>query len=479
MIYIKTFESFDSTYLRNLFSSIDKKSLDNFKLDLEEVCKNIDFPLSSLSDELVFFLPFYKALEIEPDKKFNPKLKHPDVIKFWFDMSGEYLGISTKGERRNVVKARGFSKKISDYELIRRDLDLPEVKNLPHGTIVLAQLERSSEFCIGIVYQSDGSTFIIQDLCDGQSPGDSNYKKYADYSWIIVSRNDYIEINECVEKTPSEIEKVTNAVEDLISSEIILSNNFDIYSLDAKSVLDNASFALVFRLDSAKSLGLSKIQIKKKRKSEKKGALFLTKSKARQINIERYLKTLSQRLDIELGFKNIETVLMRLLGQKYFLFFLSLNYESKSKPIINKLLDTIVNVNVYSSYILNSEIERVKYILEDQYLSNNDLKDSMNKNQVEFNKLKFYVRFSEISELAYQKFKNMKYETVEDSLIALEKIDSLKRIMYKLDKIDFFDILPRMWKTKNWEISYREGYLEANTSTFVFLDSLEKVIRNI
>ena len=60
-----------------------------------------------------------------------------------------------------------------------------------------------------------------------------------------------------------------------------------------------------------------------------------------------------------------------------------------------------------------------------------------------------------------------------------KKIDSLKRIMYKLDKIDFFDILPRMWKTKNWEISYREGYLEANTSTFVFLDSLEKVIRNI
>jgi hypothetical protein len=443
------------------------------------VCKNIDFPLSSLSDELVFFLPFYKALEIEPDKKFNPRVSaNPDVIKFWFDMSGEYLGISTKSETRTSSR-KVFSRKMSNYKLIRRDLSLDEVRNLPHGTIVLAKLDYgNSESCIGMVYKYKEITYILQDLYDGQDPGgDSNYKDYAENSWVIYSRGDFMEIHELESNTKEN--KDDSLVKDLISSEIILRNNFGIYSLDAKSLLDNANFALVFRLDSAKSLGLSKIQIKKKRKSEKKGALFLTKSEARQINIERYLKTLSQRLDIELGFKNIETVLMRLLGQKYFLFFLSLNYESKSKPIINKLLDTIVNVNVYSPKTLNTEIERVKYLLESQYISNNELKDFMNENQIEFNKLKFYVRFSEISELAYQKFKNMKYETVEDSLVTLEKIDSLKRIMYKLDGLDFFEVLKRMCKTKNWERSYREHYLEGNPSTFVLLDSLEKAVRNI
>jgi hypothetical protein len=83
--YIKLFEAFDSSKVSGVISYIKNK--DKFINTLKLVCNTIDFPYSKL-DDLFEYLPFKKALN---KKAIDQNIGEISLIKFWFDVNGNYL----------------------------------------------------------------------------------------------------------------------------------------------------------------------------------------------------------------------------------------------------------------------------------------------------------------------------------------------------------------------------------------------------
>ncbi|NBO23054.1 hypothetical protein EBU94_06940, partial [bacterium] len=84
--HIIIFEAFKSTKLSRVLSYIgDEKSRKEFLSQLEFISGIFDFPMSEISDDMMLYSRFQKAIEL------NTGQEGKEWIKFWFDEKGKLI----------------------------------------------------------------------------------------------------------------------------------------------------------------------------------------------------------------------------------------------------------------------------------------------------------------------------------------------------------------------------------------------------
>jgi len=378
MKYLKLFEGFESNRVSAILSFLHKKlnnksNADKFLADLNRLAKKYDFPLSTLSDKEIDYLPVNKALLIgKGEEAMNPSDIY--AIKYWFSIEKGYLCQTGVGNKE--VKFNNYEKFLSsgESELNSNHLDyLTREYNLT-GLIVPCDLGGlqsgdkvvmvcnddfsgdESELTYGEIYidNNDGEYYFFQNSCNGTSPDDGHTIPGYRYAWVLGTPR-----NENVDHTM--IHKI------IVDNKPLRFNNDDIKEEPSESVWDfnlplknnppvkletwkskynetlklakEANFAIVLYLDDVLVKDISKEEISKERVDMRKDALALMSNEdVRKANVKRYLEKLFYTLGIEKDkqeLKNLNGVVKStILGE----YFLMLNYDSS---FISRLTDFI------------------------------------------------------------------------------------------------------------------------------------------
>jgi hypothetical protein len=411
MKYLKLYEAFESNILSKTIGFIkDKDEKSNFLKILKNICDDLDFPFSKLSDDFFEYLPFKKALwkndmtgdetcdatsEIAfPDyavegevckggkikrlwgsrtrdvecpicsgtgtKKKKPELK---LIKFWFDKDGSY--VTTSVVDGIILKSRGesykaksiFSDSISDYETIKYGLSLSEIKKLNDGDFVyFTNVEGSGIAC---VYKSRGYTYFLQNFANGNTPSESDWKKISPFSWVITSESDYEKAD--LVKPKDKLEKLEDEIDPYTwnAKVSIRRNRIQITEGSIYPDLKNCHFAIIFDLGKLKKYEYEKVSdISTKRSLDKTGATaLLTDEQIKNQNIKRYIDEIVKTSDITSDLSNTNKVVNRFLGGNKILFLIM--------SVGSRLNDDIFGlITRYYKFIKSDESDK-KYHIED------------------------------------------------------------------------------------------------------------------
>lgn len=145
MKYLKLFEGFESNRISAILSFLNKKinkpNSDKFLNDLTRLAKKYDFPLSTLSDKEIEYLPVNKALAIgKGDEAMNPSDIY--AIKYWFSVEKGYLCQTGVGNKKMEFGSYGKFVSSGESELTEDHLAyLAREYNLT-GLIVPFDLDR-------------------------------------------------------------------------------------------------------------------------------------------------------------------------------------------------------------------------------------------------------------------------------------------------------------------------------------------------
>lgn len=349
MRYLKLYEAFSSNTLSKLYKHLkkknaSKKSLNQFKEDIEVMAKSFDIPMDKISDEDVSYLSRKKALQLRSEAKNDSGIW---AIKFWFDKDGEYIGTSGTGNATfefstasssGSRQSRPYSK--AQWDKIKRSLTYgfpktgclkpvlsDEYGNLESGDDVIAVLCDIDDYedyasidnlLYGKIFvDGDGELYIMHDNrnADGMSPNDSPSDEYPDiewggYSWRIADggkrpNSDHFNLHRVV-KSPNPLDYYSDKKEDADVAVDPFSFNLSLEEIeDGKLALSSwsgnteekiriekeADFAVILYIDGILSRGLkSKAATSDERKEARKGAIALMSDEDfKSANIEKYL----------------------------------------------------------------------------------------------------------------------------------------------------------------------------------------------
>lgn len=368
--YIKLFEAFESEKISKTLGFIGKDAKKIFLSQLKDITKNIDMPISKLSDEYFKYLPFKKALDLksEPEKvkcdqesswiegEFceGGRIKRTwgtgfrsvectnckgtgfvtigvgqiKYLKFWFTSDGKYVNTTAvDGVIRNQNNTNintSFSTKKSDYDEVRRIDSLRDLRDSTvTGDILWASINSTRK--VVMVYKYDGKTFFLQNSDTGTEPSDGGmWKKYgASQSWIIQSSSDY-DSQFLILLKRKESDVAPESKHGDVDDDVAYSWN-NIYNTrynrvdnikNVKETISNAHFAIVLDLVELKKSKFKKSsEISIERDSMRKGATKMIKDEQiKRENIERYIKALVDKFDIGEDISGITKVVPRVFG---------------------------------------------------------------------------------------------------------------------------------------------------------------------
>ena len=391
MRYLKLYEAFSSNTLSKLYKHLkkknaSKKSLDQFKEDIQIIAKSFDIPMDKISDEDVSYVSRRKALPLKSDAKNDFGIW---AIKFWFDKDGEYIGTSGTGNAKfatsNVPKTGSFHSKPyskAQWDKIKKSMTygfpktgylIPvlhdEYNRLKTGDEVIACLCEPEEYddypearvdrliCGKIFLDGNGQVYFIHDdeIADGSSPNNDPSEEYPDiewgsYSWSIASSNkspgvDHFNLHKVI-KSDNPIsyyseknDEEGNPFEFNLSLEEIEDNKLALSSwtgnIDEKNKIEKeADFAVILYVDGILSRGLkSKSATSGERKEARKGALALMSDEDfKSANIEKYLNQAISKIGV--------------------------TPESAELKSLEKVAATIMCSGVVDSYALLSMVDR-------------------------------------------------------------------------------------------------------------------------
>jgi hypothetical protein len=357
MRYLKLYEAFSSNTLSKLYMHLKKKnagkkSLNQFKEDIEVMAKSFDIPMDKISDEDVSYVSRKKALPLREDAKNDSGIW---AIKFWFDRDGEYIGTSGTGNAtfefstpsKSGSQSRPYSK--AQWDKIKKSLTygfpktgylIPvlsdEYGDLEPGDDVIAVLCDGDDYedyasidnlLYGKIFvDGDGELYIMHDNgnADGMSPNDSPSEEYPDiewggYSWRIADggkrpNSDHYNLHRVVE-SPNPLGYYSDKKEDADVAVDPFSFNLSLEEIeDGKLALSSwsgnteekiriekeADFAVILYVDGILSRGLkSKAATSDERKEARKGALALMSDEDfKSANIEKYLNQAISKIGV-------------------------------------------------------------------------------------------------------------------------------------------------------------------------------------
>ena len=395
MKYLKLYEGFKSNKVSAILSFINGKiknyNTPVFLEKLKEIAQLHDFPLSSLSDEEIQYLPVNKALLVGKDEEaMNPSGVY--CIKYWFSLDKGYLcstGVGNKTMDYNKYNIYGSSK-ISNQILNSSHLSqlvkeyniggilIPvKLRDLKTGDKVVMSCDSSLDnagLTLGEIYLDDrddeGQYYFYQNEHEGSTPDHSinrislperyNFESSDNYihSWSLGSVDNESMDHSAMHKLIPDDKILRFSDEDLtkISAEVSTwdfnlpfnnKNNLIEWSYQNEKNLNQinkeANFAIILFLDDIiiKNVDEPRSEISNRRKSGKEGALALRNpDDIKRENVERYLNTIFKKLGIGLDkqeLKNLNSIVLSSILGDYFI----INLYSSGNSNIDRLSNFI------------------------------------------------------------------------------------------------------------------------------------------
>ena len=460
MKYLKLFEGFESNRISAILSFLNKKinkpNSEKFLNDLTRLARKYDFPLSTLSDKEIEYLPVNKALAIgKGEEVMNPTEIY--AIKYWFSVEKGYLCQTGVGNKKMDFGSYGKFVSSGESELTEDHLAyLARQYNLK-GLIVPCDLDRlqsgdkvvmvcsdyfsgdESDLTYGEIYidNNDGEYYFFQNSYNGTTPEDGHTIPGYRYSWVLGSpdseNGDHTMIHKIiVDNRPLRFnndnikEEPVESVWDFnlplynnppISLEI-WSNKYD----ETLKLAKEANFAIVLYLDDVLVKDISKEEISKERKLARKDALALMNNEdIKRENVKRYLEKLFDKLGIEKDkqdLKNLNSVVKStILGEYFYLTNYSSSFIGRLTEFITALYKVMSKND--EEYYFTSLVETFKRIknkrLEDSSTYSTNIKYLKSSKEINSDKvnevLKIVLR---IGKSVSNYFNDKEINTIED-----------------------------------------------------------------
>jgi hypothetical protein len=488
--YLKLFEAFESETLSKVFNYVNKNQKGRFKDILKEFCGKLGFPMSKLSDDLFQYLPFNKALSLAanmedepcdnesdsiPGEKcsgptgdenqgtimrtwgkgrrrvncdvckgtgIKPKTTFPiKWVKFWFDKDGKYVNVTaTDGQIRGGTTYKGgeLDDDINHYEVEEEGITYRQLDNYETGDFFYFKDGSFNGEGVAMLFKEYGRNYLIQNFALGSEPGNNEWKKIAQYSWIVSSAGDIRELlkklklkNASVEKEEEKPDPYTwNALLDI--RRMVLGKNTNL-----KEELNNAHFALVLDYVKMKKIksggGVTDTAVTKaKREESREGALSLKlPNDIKNANFQRYIKQISQNIKITDDISNLRIIFQRVFGFGYAGYYIlqGLNF-SAMEDIFNYIVNFMTLDNEYDK---QRYLDRTSREIKDRMTSNIDYNNNMKENldylftaspdEDHTNVVKMFI---EVNKAIVKKIQDAPLETIEDALILYNKIRNIR-----------------------------------------------------
>jgi len=399
MKYLKLYEGFESDRISAILSFLDKKIKNEYNTQeflkiLKKIADRFDFPLSTLSDKEIQYLPVNKALAVgKGEEAMNPSGTY--CIKYWFSLEKGYLcstGTGNKTMNYNKYNAYGSYSMGNGEGLVQSHLAYlvreyniggivtpTRLEDLNTGDKVVMVCDEGfngdpSYLTYGEIYVDnrggDAQYYFYQNKYEGSDPGTTRYDiqlptRYNlyggnaayQYAWSLGSveseNSDHCMLNKVlIDEKPlrfkdEDLDKIKTTQESVWDFNLPLDGTtLEEWNTRKNQTLDKinkeANFAIVLFLDDIiiKNVDDTTSDIIKRRKSTKKGALALMKpDDIRKENVDRYLTTLFIKLGIakdKQEFKNLNSVVLSSIIGDYFIIAL---YNSSA--YVDRLSDFI------------------------------------------------------------------------------------------------------------------------------------------
>jgi len=488
--YLKLFEAFESETLSKVFNYVNKNQKGRFKDILKEFCGKLGFPMSKLSDDLFQYLPFNKALSLAanmedepcdnesdsiPGEKcsgptgdenqgtimrtwgkgrrrvncdvckgtgIKPKTTFPiKWVKFWFDKDGKYVNVTaTDGQIRGGTTYKGgeLDDDINHYEVEEEGITYRQLDNYETGDFFYFKDGSFNGEGVAMLFKEYGRNYLIQNFALGSEPGNNEWKKIAQYSWIVSSAGDIRELlkklklkNASVEKEEEKPDPYTwNALLDI--RRMVLGKNTNL-----KEELNNAHFALVLDYVKMKKIksggGVTDTAVTKaKREESREGALSLKlPNDIKNANFQRYIKQISQNIKITDDISNLRIIFQRVFGFGYAGYYIlqGLNF-SAMEDIFNYIVNFMTLDNEYDK---QRYLDRTSREIKDRMTSNIDYNNNMKENldylftaSPDEDHTNVVEMFIEVNKAIVKKIQDAPLETIEDALILYNKIRNIR-----------------------------------------------------
>jgi hypothetical protein len=374
MKYLKLFEGFESNRISAILSFLNKKlnkdNADKFLGDLTRLARKYDFPLSTLSDKEIHYLPVNKALQVK-EEAMNPTGIY--AIKYWFSIEKGYLcqtGVGNKkmefGNYEQFISTNDSQLTKDHLDYLTREYNLKglirpyDFDSLQSGDKVVMVCDDyfggdNSDLVYGEIYydEDDNHFFFFNNNIEGTSPYNGYRLPGYRYSWSlgrpgnensdhcmihkIITDNRPLRFNDDIKEEPSE--SVWDFNLPLRNNPPVELETWQSKYNETFKLAKEANFAIILFLDDVLVKDISKEEISKERKDMRKDALALMSSEdVKKANVKRYLEKLFDKLGIEKDkqeLKNLNSVVKStILGE----YFLMLNFDSS---FISRLTDFI------------------------------------------------------------------------------------------------------------------------------------------
>lgn len=482
------FEAFDSKVLSKTLGYIkDSNDKEKFFKQITRVCNQIDYPISQLSDDVFEYLSFKNALkkaamtgdepcEATSRSEFpdyavegstcqggklkrmwgsrqrevvcpvcngtgvKPKRSEMKLLKFWFTTEGKYVATTmVDGILRGNTKvpAGKISFDTSDYETGQR---VNNLRDLNGGEMVKVTINNTTT--IAYIIKQGTSYYAIQNRHSGSSPSGTSWQSIARYSWSLGGgeyRNMFIAL-------PKQKGEGIKEEADPYSWNVACNFSYSgvsVSSSDVRDLIKDAHFAIVFDFGKLKKSEFkTKSEIESSREEAKKGSKLdpsQSDEEIRKRNIERYVNTLSQKLDITKDISNCNRLITRSLGGKRGALFIvySTDVYSRFTSVISQYLqllkedDDSTKLRIVENIADRSE-ELFRAAMKKSSITSSIVKNiktmlkSQDKDEVY---IKIFDTLDEISEAIYDNLNSCQVDSIEDFEIVAQKVSSMRNIL--------------------------------------------------
>lgn len=488
----QVFEAFDSKVLSKTLGYIkDSNDRDKFFKQIKKVCNQIDYPISQLNDDVFEYLSFKNALkkaamtgdepcEATSRSEFpdyavegatcqggklkrmwgsrqrevvcpvcngtgvKPKKSEMKLLKFWFTTEGKYIATTMVDGilRGNTKVPTGkISFNASDYETGPK---VNNLRDLNGGEIVKVSINNRNT--IAYIIKQANSYYAIQNQHSGSSPSGTTWQRIARYSWSLGGgeyRNMFIALPK---------QKGEGIKEEVDPYSWNVACNFSyggvsVSSSDVRDLIKEAHFAIVFDFGKLKKSEFKTTrEMEISRRQAKEGSKLdpsQSDEEIRKRNIERYVNTLSQKLDITKDISNCNRLITRSLGGKRGALFIvySTDIYSRFTSVINQYLrllketDDDIKLRLVEDIAYKSEelfrVAMKKTTLTSSIIKN--IKSSLKSDNKDEIYTKILDTLDEISEVIYDNLNSYQVDSIEDFEVVAQKISSMRNI-FKADR---------------------------------------------
>jgi hypothetical protein len=473
--YLQIFEAFESETLTKVFNYVNNKQKGHFKTILSDFCGKLNFPMSTLTDDLFQYLSFNKALQLTSNTEDEPCDNESDTIsgemcagptgdqnqgtimrtwgrgrrrvecpvckgtgikpktsfpikwiKFWFDKDGTYIAVTaTDGQIRQQAGSYtggSLDDNIDNYEIEKTGIRWNELQDYETGDIFKFSDNSGNGTGVAMLFKDGGKSFMIQNWASGSSPSFSDdWRKIARYSWVIASSSDVRgNFTKLKHKVSVDDEKDDKPDPYTWNGLINLRNMSIERSGNVKDKIQKAHFALVLDYvkmkEKTKESTFKDTQVTKRQRVESRvdAAALKLPNDIKAENYERYIQKISRSVKVTSDISSIRNIFMRVLGLNYAgHYILQGLHFGELDTIMDKIISLILTHEKASEEPDSESLQSTVRVKMEQVSS--DMRDTM-VNTVRYNK-----NIGENLDYLYGHSPSYEHSKILDKLIQVNK----------------------------------------------------------